>query len=403
MKALYTLVFIACLIATSLFAQDKSVNNRIEISQEEWNDIVDYVNAEVTRFSMVKYKNGGTPIKSEEQIDLDKFNKTLESNSKEEPTPFIEVKNNVELNWNKTFKNISTPIETFKRLCPKIFDSLFFKIEHLESFESLKLNESSEYDDLKNEFLPTQQPEKIERNVDRQESEQAVVVRESNIHRGKKRTLFNYWMIPILLFLVSTIILFIKWKKESKKHNDLKILKDKGCAKRDNSVNTLNNNIIHLNNEITRLNYELEQAKKVKSPNQLNEGKRIFEAEKKSPAIKVVPEPVVKLPRVFYSGKPTAAGKFSPISSSPISGETIYKLYEHEDGLTADFEIALVDQFITREVTNSPDEYLYRVCSQENSNKDFSREIITTKKGLAVLIDGNWVVKEANKATIKFQ
>ena len=129
----------------------------------------------------------------------------------------------------------------------------------------------------------------------------------------------------------------------------------------------------------------------------------MFVDEPKAPEVELIPIEKPKVPQILYSGKPTTDSKFFPVSSSPLSGQTIYKLNVHEDGLTADFEIELVDQFITREVTNAPDEYLYRVCNQENSNKDFSREIITTKKGLAILIDGNWVVQEANKATIKFQ
>tara|TARA_R110000744_G_scaffold274204_1_gene387359 strand:+ start:35 stop:667 length:633 start_codon:yes stop_codon:yes gene_type:complete len=210
-------------------------------------------------------------------------------------------------------------------------------------------------------------------------------------------------MIPTLLFLISTIALFVIWRKERNKYNNLMGRMENGYAKRDNVISSLNKNITSSNSEINRLNYELEKTKKVKLTNQSDERKRFNEVEKKSPTIEVVMEPVVKAPKVFYSGKPTTEGKFSPVSSSPLSGQTIYKLFVNEDGLTADFEIELVDQFITREVTNAPDEYLYRVCNQENSNKDFSREIITTKKGLAVLIDGNWVVKEANKATIKFQ
>ena len=403
MKALYQLVFITCLIASNLFSQGKSDNDIEEISQEEWNSIVDYVNAEITGISMRDFKNKTKSLGEEDENDFQEFMKSLKTNNSEEPIPFSVISTQLEKNWRVTFKNISTPIETFKRFSPKIFDSLFFKIEHLESFKNLKLIESLEYADLKKEFLPIQQPEIIVQKIERQEPEQAVVLENSNIQRTEKRSSYNYWMIPTLLFLISTIALFVIWRKERNKYNNLMGRMENGYAKRDNVISSLNKNITSSNSEINRLNYELEKTKKVKLTNQSDERKRFNEVEKKSPTIEVVMEPVVKAPKVFYSGKPTTEGKFSPVSSSPLSGQTIYKLFVNEDGLTADFEIELVDQFITREVTNAPDEYLYRVCNQENSNKVFSREIITTKKGLAVLIDGNWVVKEANKATIKFQ
>ena len=52
---------------------------------------------------------------------------------------------------------------------------------------------------------------------------------------------------------------------------------------------------------------------------------------------------------------------------------------------------------------NSPDTYLYPVCKPENSNQNYSGEIITTKRGVAHKVDGKWKVNEEDKATIKFQ
>lgn len=397
MKALYKLVFIACLIASSLFSQDKSDNDIEEISQEEWNDIVDYVNAEVTGFSMEKYKNSRKRIEPAEQIDLDKFNKLLESNSREEPIPFSEITIQLEKNWRVTYKNISQPIDSLKSYKSRIIDSLFYKIESIKSYKTLKLNESSEYTDLKNELLSTQSPIIIDEDVIVSEDRQPVVVRESTIQRTKKRSLFNYWMIPTLLFLISTIVLFVMWSKARKSHENLEV----DFLNRDKIINRLK---IELRNSENR-NEKLETNQKafVETQRKPIPSETVFVDEPKAPEIELIPVEKPKVPQVLYAGKPTTEGKFSPVSSSPLSGQTIYKLKVHEDGLSADFEIELVDQFITREVTNAPDEYLYRVCNQENSNKDFSREIITTKKGLAILIDGNWVVKEANKATIKFQ
>mgnify|MGYP003640056902 FL=1 len=401
MKALYKLVFIACLIASNLFSQDKSVNDIEEISQEEWNSIVDYVNAEVTGISMRDFKNKTKSLGEEDENDFQEFMKSLKTNNSEEPIPFLVISTQLKENWGVTFKNISTPIETFKRFSPKIFDSLFFKIEHLESFKNLKLIESSEYADLKKEFLPIQQPEIIVQKIERQEPEQPVVVKNSNIQRNEKRSSYNYWMIPTLLFLISTIALFVMWRKERNKYNNLMGRMENGYAKRDNAIISLKTEL--RNSKIRNERLESNQKPFVEKQSKPIQARTVFVDEPKAPEIELIPVEKSKVPQILYSGKPTTDSKFFPVSSSPLSGQTIYKLNVQEDGLTADFEIELVDQFITREVTNAPDEYLYRVCNQENSNKDFSREIITTKKGLAILIDGNWVVKEANKATIKFQ
>ncbi|MGO4921393.1 hypothetical protein [Maribacter spongiicola] len=403
MKALYKLVFIACLIASSLFSQDKSDNDIEEISQEEWNDIVDYVNAEVTGITMRNHRNRKKSLGKEEEKDFQVYMELLEKNNIKEPIPFSEITTQLKKNWGVTFENISQPIESLKNYEPKVLDSLFSKFEIVKSYKTLKLNESSEYADLKKEFLPTQQPEKIVQNIEKKEPGQAVVVKKSNIQRTEKRPSYNYWMIPTLFFLISTITLFVMWRKTIKKRNELEERYERESKISKSSISALTRELNELKSINSTIKAKPMQRSNVNTYRKPEQQKSIVIDEPKAPEIELIPVEKPKVPQVLYAGKPTTEGKFSPVSSSPLSGQTIYKLNVHEDGLTADFEIELVDQFITREVTNAPDEYLYRVCNQENSNKDFSREIITTKKGLAILIDGNWVVKEANKATIKFQ
>jgi len=96
-------------------------------------------------------------------------------------------------------------------------------------------------------------------------------------------------------------------------------------------------------------------------------------------------------------------GQSLNVSDQKNEHRTIFKLsLENEKAETAKFEVIDSD-FILKMAANSPDTYLYSVCKPENSNQNFSGEIITTKKGIAHKVDGKWKVNDENKATIKFK
>tara|TARA_R110002051_G_scaffold108607_5_gene181355 strand:- start:763 stop:1989 length:1227 start_codon:yes stop_codon:yes gene_type:complete len=408
MKALYKLVFIACLMASSLFSQDKSVNDKEEISQEEWNDIVDYLNAEVTGMYMVEYYQENrnslnkNSLNKKEITALKEFALLTIKNSNKNPVSFKDLSDIIKSEWKKTLQNISTPIDSLKRK-DRLLDSLFTNVESILIQRKSTVFKTPKYKNLR-VLIDKNYVNNIDLKVPDLIKPKAII--ESpvpKIGRGEQSAFWNLWMIPSLLFLITTVVFFLMWRKTNRKHNESVELHNRESVTSKNTISNLTQKLNELKRKYTTIQSKPIQKSYGNTYNKPEQKRSIAVDEPKSPEIELIPVEKPKVPQILYVGKPTTDGKFSPVSSSPLSGQTIYKLYVHEDGLTADFEIELVDQFITREVTNAPDEYLYRVCNQENSNKEFSREIITTKKGLAVLIDGNWVVKEANKATIKFQ
>jgi len=125
-----------------------------------------------------------------------------------------------------------------------------------------------------------------------------------------------------------------------------------------------------------------------------------------SPEIDLGPpnsQKTIKL-KEFFAGKPTPDRRFVEVTDKVIEQETVFKFnYSDESESTASFEVILASDFMKKEITNAPDDYLYRVCNNANSNQDFRREIITERKGIAHFRDGYWVVDELEKALIKFQ
>ena len=106
---------------------------------------------------------------------------------------------------------------------------------------------------------------------------------------------------------------------------------------------------------------------------------------------------------VLYAEKATDRKIFSLISEQKNEYKSIFKLtLSDSESEKAEFEVVDSD-FVLKMAANSPDTYLYTVCKPENSNQNYSGEIITTKRGIAHKIDGKWKVSEEGKATIKFQ
>lgn len=403
MKALYKLVFIAFYLGNTLFSQDEKVaKDSIQYSQQEWNDIVDYVNAEVTGMAMVEYRGKQNSLSKKEITGLNEFSLLKIENSTEKPVSFKKLSDIIKPGWNNTLQNISTPIDSLKRN-KRLLDSLFINVESILLQRKSTVFKTPKYKDLK---LLIDKNSVKNNDLNTPELIESKTIVESTVPKTrviKKRAFWDLWMIPSLLFLISTVVFFLMWRKANTKHNKLVKQVSRESKISNNRISILSQEL----NELRRKNSTI-KSKPIQKPygntySKPEQERSIAVDEPKSPEVDLTPIEIPKAPKIIYAGKPTIDNKFSTVSNSPMSGETIYKLHIHDDGINADFEINLVDNFITREVTNAPDEYLYRVCNQENSNKDFSREIITTKKGHAVLIDGNWIVKEGNKATIKFQ
>lgn len=396
--------FIAFLCYNVLFAQESSNSLKLEqISEKKWENIVDYLNAEVTAMAMLEYKNKKKGLDANEEIGLSEISLLLIENSIVSPVSSSDLKNILNTSWVNTFNNISTPIDSLKNYSPKVLDTLFNSIENILVFRKSEIFQTLKFEELKNVIILSQKPRKsLLVNLDK---ESDLIIPESSIitgRRAERKSFDSYWMVPIILLLVSTILFFTKWRTEKQKNR--KIEKNR-CREAEEYTLQIKDLDQKLNNQNEKYSSPKSKSAPLKNENyfQKNDENSEYVLEKKSLEVDWKPSAIIREPENLFSGKPTIENRFANLSKTPINNQTIYKLTIHDDGLNADFEVDLVDDFITREVTNAPDEYLYRVCNQVNSNKDFSREIITTKKGLAVLIDGNWVVKEANKATIKFQ
>lgn len=123
-----------------------------------------------------------------------------------------------------------------------------------------------------------------------------------------------------------------------------------------------------------------------------------------NPKITSFPPPPEKTPKVtLYAGKPSEAKTFTAISSQQDEHKSIFRLtLENREADRAQFEV-VENEYIMKMIANSPDTYLYNACNPENSNQNFDGRILTTKKGIASLVDGEWRVNDEDKATIKFQ
>lgn len=105
----------------------------------------------------------------------------------------------------------------------------------------------------------------------------------------------------------------------------------------------------------------------------------------------------------LFAEKATDDKIFTSVSDQKNEYKSIYRLILDDiNSEKAEFEVVDSD-YILKMAVNSPDTYLYPVCKPENSNQNYSGEIITTKRGIARKVDGKWKVNEEDKATIKFQ
>ena len=238
---------------------------------------------------------------------------------------------------------------------------------------------------------------------------------ESEMLGQPQTTDLNWWLIvavfsilinvTLLLLLVKTIIAKDKYKRQ---RNDIEIGKNK------------------YKNEALRLSAKLEDFEKKASkgvnksrdnqtirkpstPNALPKKTPTYDDEK-SPEISLSvnnTEPKTytssKRPINLFAEKANDNKVFSSVTEQKNDHRSVFKLIlEDANSEKAEFEIVDSD-FILRMVVNSPDTYLYPVCIPENSNQNYSGEIITVKRGVAHKVDGKWKVNEEDKATIKFQ
>lgn len=262
----------------------------------------------------------------------------------------------------------------------------------------LNIKDSTSFEENKDKIDSSTQPLQTNKSLD------------SNSAPNSYTSKYNFWMFG---FLISIVIIFILLWFLIKKHfeNENLYVRKKHYKE---EYNKKFGEYIALQNEKSELQNKYEKEKKIhQSKNDLKEitqAKKLGDEDEKSEEIVFdignttsTPHQITKKSFVLYAEKASENGTFTNVLEQKNEHKSIFKLtLEDEHAEIAEFEVLDTD-FILKLAANSPDTYLYHVCKPENSNQNFSDEIVTIKKGVAHKVDGKWMIKGDNKATIKFQ
>lgn len=390
--------YLICFILTSVLFSNSIWAQEEDIPQEKWNDIVDYTNAKAT----MTYLDGYTLSKAikEEIIFYESTLKPkLELSSLKAPVSFYTIQLLMDSHFKKTFEKLTSQIELVKRE-PHVLDTLYNTLQDV--LKEVNLEESQRNSLVNTLKAEINKSSKVNPQADpmagftpkteiREERQDSSIINLSNIVIGT--------LILLIFFLVYLII------KKGKRIGYLEY--DLGRLRRDSQFEKLavtgNRNVSgKAKRRIQELERELQEAKAF-NERLVNESKKEIDSESAVVVEFDVPNPS-PAPQEFYAGKPTPERKFPELSDKIKEQETVFKFtFTDSSRAKASFEVILASEFMKRQIINSPDDFLYRVCNNSNSNQDFRREIVTERKGIAQLRDGVWVVDENDKALIKFQ
>lgn len=388
------------LIMNIIFAQEN------DISDEQWKKIVDYANTKVT-LTYIDSLHNATKLN---QLETENYENILKpqliNNSLSSPISFESLKILMTDHFGQTLKNLSAKIDNLK-YGSRDLDSLFSSIESaFKAVKMEKLDNSSPINNLRSEIIEFTNKEKIEVVSPINNKETPSV----NLNQDKSDSILT---IPNIIILLLIIVLSFFIFLSINKHKEIEKLKNKIKNPKNHSNNKTYNNlredqlnrkylsqITNLENKIAKLKTELKEAKQlnysflnptVHTPSEIIEQVTITDT-------KSFPES-----SNFYAGKPTPEREFISVNDHIKEQETIFKFTIMDSRHTkASFEVIIVNDFMMRQIINSPDDFLYRVCNNVNSNQDFRKEIITERKGIAHFKNGIWVVDENDKALIKF-
>lgn len=392
MRNLIILIF-SCLFLSFLHGQSNP------ISDEKWSAMVDHTNANVTK----NYIESVSLTKKDSLYYLDNLKVRLNESSINSPLPFDSLEIYLKQEFERTFEKVSFKINEVKTK-EKDLDTLFVAIgtilkgvkdEQLIDSQPLALLRT----DIEGYINPT-----VEENVENISNVNA----KSEVIPKRGESIFTLSNAAIV-FLFALLIFFIvrsinKGKKIrkleasiEKKREELVTAKSIDIPKLKNEINSLNEEKASLENKLKKVKYNSNHNFNSSSPstNLENETEKtkVWETPKSKPVL-----------TSFYAGKSNLDRIFVKTTQEVLDQETVFKFtYIDSTKTSAEFEVVLVSDFMKRQIINSPDDFLYRVCNNANSNQEFQRDINTERKGLARLINGEWVVNEADKALIKFQ
>lgn len=404
MKKLLVTFLILNLYSFSVNASEIIQTPKTEIENNvDWGNIIDYVNAKVTYYYISEQINKGS-IKSDEEIESFKtFESELDNSNLNNIISFSDLKSFLKPHFGKTLENISSPIDSLK-VNNLDTEPLFVAVLSILSERQSNVQNTDQFQQLKDSVT----------SFVKEKDTYVVAETKDPVDESNESFILSNTTLLILasLFLFSTIFFIIVWLYFRDENRKLK-----------NAILVKNDEIINLKwenkkptvktppTENRRVNKSHENSKPEIRKNQnyqnnQNNPKGIPIEDNKSPEI-VLPVEAKELVNIIehlYAGKPTENRVLKEISTQSDPQQTIFKLkILPNNNELAEFEVFHVSDFMTRSITNAPDDYLYRVCNHENTNQEFRKEILTVKKGKANLINGEWVVKEENKATIKFQ
>lgn len=401
MKKIYNIFLLAFLTTYPIEAtiiQDS-------IDTRNWESSIDYINTKVTNLYIIGLINKKSLSSIDQKAYYD-FAPELQDNDSNNQIPFDRLKQLLSTDFNSTLNNLSTPINDLKKSVKnQNFEELFDKIQGLIVGVKSDVHKGKPFINLKNEFVKSNnsQDANPEKTTDTANVISSPKLIDNNPVPGSSLLLY----LSILFFCTSVLFLILflstlsKKKKlitSKKRLEDEKIWSETQISKLQSGIEDLKSKI-----KIAKISYSIPASNSTIHYSSQNES-----LDKKSQEHKLQinsnNDQVKQVNEYLYAGKPTENGILKDVAPEPHDKSTIFKLSilsnKREE---ADFEVLLVGDFMTRSITNSPDDYLYRVCNNENSNREFTKEIITVKKGRAEFLDGNWTVKEENKATIKFQ
>lgn len=284
-----------------------------------------------------------------------------------------------------------------------------FEVQQIATNESIVNNETKKANDNLVKSTKNDSTEKVNNQRQNKTKGQTHQQSDKKIYNEdkSKNPLWNWWMIIGLSSLTLNLFFIFRLVKSSFKKEELR----SQLNELKNEQKDLKFKILNLESE----NNKLKDNKKTKI-SKINAPKKDLQSEKKqnlddekSPEISLSVENSnstnipAKKPTTLYAEKADDSGVFSQVSEVKDEYKSIFKFsLKNMSADTAYFEI-LNSEYILKMVANSPDIYLYMSCKPENSNQNFTSEIVTKQKGIAENIDGQWRVKKGNKAIIKFQ
>lgn len=389
MKKLFFLFSFLGALLPSLSAQEG-------ISKMEFEQIIDYVNCELTKFYI------GTLNGPDESENFQKIRNKLDQNTIDSPITYNQLVALISEDFSRTLGNLTNIIEERKVR----YDA------KLEATELLNLALSK--GDISESLFNILEERVISLRDELEPSGINLPVSEIPHYEteSKTGTVFSqkltFWNIIfgslffIGLILITVLINFQILKAKLKRqrfHTNQSIEKtvDNLFFDRFGNEKTLpvleKQRIGSLEEKVNSLNREFFFIK--------NQQQELLERVSKTTRVENIPEIFSEKSNVLFFGSPSKESSFSDKqkTQAPTPSITMYK-FNLESGNKARFSFE-GDQISIKDAINSPYKYLEPVCESENSPFPGASKIRTIKEGTAVLFGTNWNVEQ--KALIRYE